>query len=180
MPRKPAAKKASKPRAKPRLKAIAPSDDPKVIARICELLGKGIPMLQILREEPGMPGPTALYARIDPKSSQYVAPTAESIAQARARGYDALAEECLQIANTPLEGQETTTDEKGTSVKKGDMLGHRKLQIETRLKLLAKWDPRRYGDKLAVGGADDLPPLKTDSTVTLTAEEAYKRLLGGG
>ena len=28
------------------------------------------------------------------------------------------------------------------------MLGHRKLQIETRLKLLAKWDPKRYGDKV--------------------------------
>ncbi|HXD37446.1 MAG TPA: hypothetical protein VN624_12375, partial [Rhodanobacter sp.] len=28
-----------------------------------------------------------------------------------------------------------------------DMLGHRKLRIDTRLKLLAKWDPKRYGDK---------------------------------
>jgi len=32
------------------------------------------------------------------------------------------------------------------TVKKVEMLGHRKLQIETRLKLLAKWDPKRYGD----------------------------------
>jgi hypothetical protein len=30
------------------------------------------------------------------------------------------------------------------------MLGHRRLQIETRLKLLSKWDPKRYGDKIDV------------------------------
>ena len=28
------------------------------------------------------------------------------------------------------------------------MLGHRKLQIETRLKLLAKWSPKKYGEKI--------------------------------
>jgi len=37
-----------------------------------------------------------------------------------------------------------------TEVKQEDMLGHRKLQVETRLKLLACWDPRRYGAKVAV------------------------------
>lgn len=72
------------------------------------------------------------------------------IAHGRARdeGFDALAASCLKIADTPLEGVETTTDEDGVSEKRGDMLGHRKLQIETRLKLLAKWDPRRYGEKI--------------------------------
>lgn len=40
-----------------------------------------------------------------------------------------------------------------------DMLGHRKLQIETRLKLLAKWDPRRYGEKVEVNGTMTLEQL---------------------
>jgi hypothetical protein len=35
-----------------------------------------------------------------------------------------------------------------TETHTGDMLGHRKLRIDTRIKLLWKWDPRRYGDKL--------------------------------
>jgi hypothetical protein len=171
MPRKPAPpKKPAKQRTK--RPAVAPSDDPKVIQRICDLLSEGVPLRQILRENPGMPGPTVFYARLDPKSDQYSASTAELIARARVMGHDALAEECLQIANTPLEGSEITEDDKGTSVKRGDMLGHRKLQIETRLKLLAKWDPKRYGDKLAVGGADDLPPLKTVSDGDLLARIA--------
>ena len=87
--------------------------------------------------------------------------------RARDEGYDALAAQCLAIADTPLEGVETTTKDDGRiEEKRGDMLGHRKLQIETRLKLLAKWDPRRYGDKLALGQADDLLPLVTVKDLT--------------
>jgi hypothetical protein len=64
-------------------------------------------------------------------------------------GFDALAVRCLEIANTPLEGEETVIDGDGKlTVMHGDMLGHRKLQIETILKLLAAWDPRRYGERL--------------------------------
>lgn len=37
-----------------------------------------------------------------------------------------------------------------------------------------------YSDKVAHGGAADMPPIKTESTVTYTAEEAYKRMLAGG
>ncbi|MNT50547.1 hypothetical protein D3C72_1874720 [compost metagenome] len=62
-------------------------------------------------------------------------------------------------------------------VKRGDMLGHRKLQIETRLKLLAKWNPKRYGDRMTqehVGANDG--PIQHD--VTVTPGEAYERLLG--
>ena len=36
-----------------------------------------------------------------------------------------------------------------------------------------------YKDKIAHGGDPDAPPIKTEATVTLTAEEAYKRMLGG-
>jgi hypothetical protein len=70
----------------------------------------------------------------------------ERFLQARDDGFDYIAAECLRIANSPLEGTTETTKEWGKEVKKGDMLEHRKLQIETRLKLLAKWDPRRYGE----------------------------------
>lgn len=56
------------------------------------------------------------------------------IARARDVGYDELAEQTLEIA-----------DEKP---KDAVEVQHAKLRIETRLKLLAKWDPRRYGDKM--------------------------------
>jgi hypothetical protein len=71
-------------------------------------------------------------------------------ARAKDDGWDAIADDCLEIANTPLEGVIETSKEWGVETKREDMLGHRKLQIETRLKLLAKWDPKRYGDKIDV------------------------------
>ncbi|KQP36126.1 hypothetical protein ASF44_16285 [Pseudorhodoferax sp. Leaf274] len=92
---------------------------------------------------------------------------AASIARAREEGFDALAAECLEIANTPLEGIESTTKPNGdVEEKRGDMLGHRKLQIETRLKLLAKWDPKRYGDKMQIAGDPDAP-LETRTTLNV-------------
>ena len=81
-----------------------------------------------------------------------------AIAQARARGHDAIAWDAMTIANTPEIGEETITKaDGGVEVRKGDMLGHRKLQIETRLKLLAKWDPKRYGDKMTLAGDAEAP-----------------------
>lgn len=72
------------------------------------------------------------------------------IARARDEGFDVIAAECLKIADTQEMGGSETTKEWGVERKREDMLGHRKLQIETRLKLLAKWDPKRYGEKLDV------------------------------
>lgn len=43
---------------------------------------------------------------------------------------------------------------------------HLKLRIDTRLKLLAKWDPKRYGDKQLVGSDPD-NPLPQGFTVNL-------------
>ena len=36
-----------------------------------------------------------------------------------------------------------------------------------------------YKDRVAHGGDPDAPPIQTASTVTLTPDEAYKRMLGG-
>lgn len=96
------------------------------------------------------------------------------------RGEDAIAADCLRIADTPMEGVEFVTKaDGGVEEKRGDMLGHRKLQIETRLKLLAKWNPKKYGDKMAVGGAEDLPPIKTDADPMDTARRVAFILQAG-
>lgn len=82
---------------------------------------------------------------------------AARFARAREVGFDAIAAEALEIANTPQVGVRTeTTDDGKTKEVREDMLGHRKLQIETRLKLLAKWSPKKYGDKVELGGSLDL------------------------
>lgn len=66
--------------------------------------------------------------------------------QARA---DADAEEMREIADTPLVGEEITEGPDGTTIKRGDMLGHRKLQIDTRKWLAARMAPKKYGERIA-------------------------------
>jgi hypothetical protein len=87
-----------------------------------------------------------------------------SIARARDIGYDALAEECLLIADNPQFGQKQVMTDQGTATTIEDMLGHRKLQIETRLKLLAKFHPTKYGDRVAIEGVDGGAAIKTEDT----------------
>ena len=126
---------------------------------ICSELSTGKPLRQICRDH-SIAWPT-VYDWRDAHPD-----FATRFALARERGEDALAAECLEIADTPMEGVETTeeatlittdsaedapqivTPATTVKTKRGDMLGHRKLQIETRLKLLAKWNPSKWGDKV--------------------------------
>ncbi len=52
-----------------------------------------------------------------------------------------------------------------------------RLQIDTRKWIASKLKPKKYGDKLAIGGADDLPAIKQDHT--LSPEESYMRAIEG-
>lgn len=110
---------------------------------ICEQIAAGVTLRDIGRQ-PGMPKPRTVsdWMAADPEFM-------ERMEAARQVGYDAIAEEALEIADTPMEGVEFEIGADGTTKeKRGDMLGHRKLQVETRLKLLAKWHPKKYGDKV--------------------------------
>lgn len=70
-------------------------------------------------------------------------------AYAREIGEEIIAQECLQIADTQEIGEIITQKPDGsTEIRTEDMLGHRKLRIETRLKLLAKWNPKKYGERI--------------------------------
>ena len=89
---------------------------------------------------------------------------AADVARARDTGFEVLADETVIIANTPLMGKEITeSSETGLTIKKSDMLGHRKLQIETRLKILACWNPKKYGQKQILSG-DAENPIKTETS----------------
>lgn len=144
-----------------------------IAGAICLRIASGETLRAICRDD-DMPHWTTVYEWLE-------ADEAFSLRFARARdiGADAIAQEALDIADTPMEGVRQEKSENGMKEVREDMLGHRKLQIETRLKLLAKWFPKKYGDKLAVGGASDLPPVQTESTVTLSPLEAYQRMLNG-
>ena len=78
-------------------------------------------------------------------------------ARARELGEEQIMQECLAIADKTQAGEIVTVKADGTKeVKTADMIEHRKLRIETRLKLLAKWNPKKYGDKLDLNVSGEL------------------------
>lgn len=64
---------------------------------------------------------------------------AASIAHARQLGFDAIADHAMEIADD----KESDPD-----------AASRRIRADVRLKLLAKWDPRRYGDAVQLKHAD--------------------------
>ncbi len=114
--------------------------------RIIDQMSNGATLSAICRQD-GMPSRRTVYDWI-----RADADFAKAMDIARDLGADAIAEEALEIADTTEEGVEleiSGEDQKReTKEKRGDMLGHRKLRVETRLKLLAKWHPKKYGDKV--------------------------------
>ncbi len=109
-----------------------------LLTEICDRLSKGEPLAQICRDD-HMPTDRTVRNWSGSKD------VASAIARAREVGFDAIAHNARQIARGL---GESTSD-----------VQRDKLIIETDLKLLAKWDPKRYGDKLAIGGAEDLGPI---------------------
>lgn len=109
---------------------------------IIDRISNGTTLRSICREDE-MPGWVTVYAWKDEDPD-----FAERFARARELGFDAIAEEALNIADTPVEGIEYEDGPLGSKQSRKDMLGHRKLQIETRLKLLAKWSPKKYGERV--------------------------------
>lgn len=91
----------------------------------------------------------------------------QSYTRAREAQADFLADECIDIADTPQEGVKTKTDEHGkVSIEEGDMLGHRKLQIDARKWKAAKLAPKKYGDRVQQDVTID------DKTITPEEREA--------
>jgi len=61
---------------------------------------------------------------------------------------DILFDEIIDIAYNTEEGTTTKVTERGIEVTTGDMLGHRRLKIDSLKWSLSKLNPKKYGDKL--------------------------------
>ena len=67
------------------------------------------------------------------------------IAGARESGEEVIAQECLAIAD---DGSNDWLDTKFGPQVNQEHIQRSRLRVDTRLKLLAKWNPKKYGDKL--------------------------------
>lgn len=125
--------------------------------KVAERLKTGEPLAHICRENT-MPSNDAIddWCERFPEVKRI-------IAAARVRGFDAIAAECLAIAD---DGSNDYVDTEHGPRLDAEHVQRSKLRIETRLNLLAKWDPKRYGDKVAVDHSGQI-----DSRITLPEAE---------
>lgn len=144
-----------------------------MIAVVCQSIREGMTARKACQLH-GVEFPTMkLWCSKDPDfAAQYQA--------AREALYEHWEEDIVDIADDQQSGSIIKDGPLGRSIETKDMIEHRKLRIDSRKWLLARRVPKVFGDKMALGGADDLPPIQTKADINLSAEEAYKQMLGVG
>lgn len=145
--------------------------DPERKARICEALSQGIPLREICRD-PYMPAWQTVYDWMYADED-----FARAIARARTLGAHHIAQDALEIADAEPERTKTGAVDPG-------YVQWSKMRVETRLKLLAKWSPKDYGDKIGIGQADGLDPLQSVAATITTddpkeAAAQYAKIIKG-
>lgn len=143
----------------------SPESRQKAIQCVLDGLAKGIPLAVICRAE-GMPDDDTIriWADADPELSR-------SIARAREAGFDQIALDALQIMDTE---PEIAIGADGSSRRDPAYVAWQKARFDGRLKLLAKWDPKRYGELLKHGNADG-----SNLDLTTRLSEARERAVRG-
>jgi len=72
-------------------------------------------------------------------------------ARAKMDGTHALADECLAISDDP-----------------GLDPADKRVRIDTRIRLIGKWNSKFYGDKVSIGGDADAPPIRTTTQLDVS------------
>lgn len=129
-------------------KAVIPAAKKRaIVLAACEWISGGEPLTVFCREEGG----------VTPRSIrnwlQDFPDLQEVYQQARDDGHDVISQDCMDIADEQVQ---YVAGAHGEYIDSGDV-SNRKLRIETRLKLLAKWNPKRYGDSVQHSGPEGGP-----------------------
>lgn len=137
-----------------------------LLEALCGYLSQGGMLLTFAREVGLSRGTLSSWCSKDPRWKS-------TVAKAREEGVDALAEEALVMSTDPLmvediyERYDNDGNLLSKDIKKGDAVYARKLAVTTRLDLLKKWAPEKYGDKVEA---------KTDSSLASRILAARKRV----
>lgn len=138
---------------------------PELSDAICERLSSGESMRSISRDE-DMPASSTMFKwlRIHPEFT-------EQYTRAKEECADAYAEEMADIADDGTNDWMEKHDKDGECIGyqlNGEHVQRSKLRIDTRKWLASKLKPKKYGDKLAVGGPDggSIPVSLTSITRT--------------
>jgi hypothetical protein len=136
------------------------------IERVCASVASGTSLTRSLAMLDDVPDPRTFWAWMAADDGEI----GQKVARAREAGVEYLLEEVRDIADTPQEGEIVTETPDGVTVKREDMLGHRKLRIETRIKYAQMIAPRKYGPKMDLTtGGDRLTHDTTDVATRVAA-----------
>lgn len=116
---------------------------PEIAAEILDRLSAGEPLAKICRDA-HMP---AVRTVSDWKKQD--ATFSADFARAREEGFEQIAADCVEIADDTA--KDTISTSRG-DIPNSEWISRTKVRVETRLKLLSKWYPKVYGDKLDVTG----------------------------
>ena len=121
--------------------------DPDIVNEIINWIAHGNTLRSYCRQK-NKPNWRTIYNWLEKDQDDFLA----RFAHARDMGADAIAEECLEIidAPPPLWGSEGNTRLDPAAVQM------QKNRVEARLKLLAKWNPKKYGERVGVEAKGDI------------------------
>lgn len=115
-------------------------------ATICDRIANGESLRQICGSE-DMPACSTVFLWLNEDAT-----FSEQYARAREAQADALFDEILIIADTPMLGEKRKIDKDGNEeITTGDMIEHRRLQVDARKWMAGKLKPKKYGDKIELG-----------------------------
>lgn len=161
--KKSAAKQRAQAIVKPKVEAKKPHGrpskfTPEIASEIVSRIANGEPLRQICRDA-HIPEWRTIYDWME-RDKEFSA----RIAHARELGEEAIAQECFEIADNATNDWMEKQGKDGTELYQlnGEHIQRSKLRIETRLKLLAKWNPRKWGEKVDLNhGVQPENPLAT-------------------
>lgn len=171
-PKKAAGKAVAKPaaeKAAPK-KVGAPSlYTPELVERICAHIADG-KSLRTIEKLPGIPTVTTIMRWLEDKPE-----FRDRYARAREAQADKMAEEILAIADEITVSKVVTPDGEVELRMDSTAVARNRLRVDARKWLASKMAPKKYGDKLGIGQADGMDPLKVDKQIT-NADRAVRIL----
>jgi terminase small subunit-like protein len=110
---------------------------------ICSRIAEGQSLVAICRDD-GLPDVRTVYRWLAAREE-----FCQMYTRAREDQADTLADQIIDIADTPVAGIKTKTDGDGkVETIEGDMIEHRRLQVEARKWIAAKLKPKKYGERV--------------------------------
>lgn len=143
--------------------------------RICSELAEGKSMRAVCREE-GMPSMQTVFSWLRTKPDFL-----EQYTRAKDEAADALVDEMLDIADEATNDWMEVHDKDNPGYRlNGEAINRSRLRVDTRKWIASKLKPKKYGDKVAVGGAEDMPPIQTADMTDVEVARTLAFLLAKG